>query len=1183
MRWLSLFLVGVLVHALVASCNDGQGLLRAKVIEDRSELVGGPVAMADIGDFLLENDQIRVAILRAVDSPGPGVFGGSIVDMDRRRPLLGFEGGHGRDRFAETFPIANLMVPEPDRVDIRVIHDGSDGVQATIRVEGDGEFLFEALGILRSKQPILDLLFPDVRTRIRFSTDYSVRPGDRHVLARTVLMLPEVQPPGCAPVQCGEDCPFGLAQDESGCLICACSEALPLEKYAEPVSVFGRILGDNPGEAAAVIRAGIVAGDFVFFGNQNDVFAPGPGFDEDFAVQSAANAGQNTFQEPLVYDFVAAAGGDVSYGYFTKADPGAAPPVVNVPLFASAATTFLAAGKNCLYDESDDETCDRHRAYVFERYLVVGDGDVASVTEEMHRVRGTPVGTLEGHVLWASTGEPVKNARLFVFSDPDPERDYADVDALVEANLEARGDYGVLNAIDADLGLDTLEDGDFRGVMPPGRYVVVARDSAATATSEPLKVRVREGESVRLLPVLEVPATIAYRVTDAGGQRIPAKITLVALDGKGKPLEGDGRRRPYLGEDRRGNGVRHVELTASGAGEMRVEPGRYRILVSRGIEYGLHREDDVTLAPGRVFHLDAVVRHEVDTTGWLSADMHLHSTPSFDSGLPVAARVTAAAAEGVELAVSTDHDVSTLYEPVVRQLGLEPFMKTVVGAEITTLEQGHFIGFPLVYNELVVPTHGAHDWTCQGGQEIIDGIRAIGEGIEPFTIVAHPRDGFFGYLDQLGVDTYTMNRRPTLLEEENPVFRIAGCDYDAMELISAKRYDLTRTPTVGEMVDWARCLARLDAAADLEALAAACPELGPGLVAPCVEGERFARCRDRNRTRLAWEMQKRMLAREPAEQFADMSWPDTQEASQALCDPASFGTDPVPTAIADQPCAYRPGQVDDLFRLIERGMTPTQIGSSDSHGGGKEPGYPRTYFRSPTDSPGVLDIGEAVASLRGGHAFATYGPFVRASIAGKTFGEVAKGKAGGEVVLDLDVLTPSWFGVDRVEIYLNGDLRRVVLPESEPEDIVDVHGKVTLKLPDRDSWVIVIAMGLDDENLLGPISLDVPFGEVQLSKIAADAFGKIPVVNEIFNAPPTAPDWTPIAPLAITNPIYIDVDDNGRYDAPLPRPDFCSRPCDPGAGGADCPTGQTCLSKERLCGFEIAGRCERRVASGHGH
>ena len=66
----------LLSSAVLSSCNSGDDLLRAKVIENRAELVGGPVAMADIGDFLLENDQVRVAILRAIDSPGPGVFGG---------------------------------------------------------------------------------------------------------------------------------------------------------------------------------------------------------------------------------------------------------------------------------------------------------------------------------------------------------------------------------------------------------------------------------------------------------------------------------------------------------------------------------------------------------------------------------------------------------------------------------------------------------------------------------------------------------------------------------------------------------------------------------------------------------------------------------------------------------------------------------------------------------------------------------------------------------------------------------------------------------------------------------------------------------------------------------------------------------------------------------------------------
>ena len=75
-------LAGLGVAPGIPGCADGKDLLRAKVVEDRAELIGGPVAMADLGDFLLENDQIRVNILGPKDSPGPGVFGGSIVDVD---------------------------------------------------------------------------------------------------------------------------------------------------------------------------------------------------------------------------------------------------------------------------------------------------------------------------------------------------------------------------------------------------------------------------------------------------------------------------------------------------------------------------------------------------------------------------------------------------------------------------------------------------------------------------------------------------------------------------------------------------------------------------------------------------------------------------------------------------------------------------------------------------------------------------------------------------------------------------------------------------------------------------------------------------------------------------------------------------------------------------------------------
>ena len=236
------------------SCNDGSGVLVAKVIEDRSELIGGPVAMADIGDFLLQNDRIRIGILRSVDSPAPGIYGGSVVDMDLRRPRLGFEGGVGRDRFAETFPVGNLMVPEPDSVDISILHDGSDGDRAAIRVEGDGEFLFEALGILRSKKALVDVLFPGVRTEMRFVTDYTLQPGDRHVHVRTLLLLGDDQPEACPPLSaCPNDCPNGRVELGNGCLDCACSEVLALDNYTGSANVFGGILGDTPDD----VRAGV--------------------------------------------------------------------------------------------------------------------------------------------------------------------------------------------------------------------------------------------------------------------------------------------------------------------------------------------------------------------------------------------------------------------------------------------------------------------------------------------------------------------------------------------------------------------------------------------------------------------------------------------------------------------------------------------------------------------------------------------------------------------------------------------------------------------------------------------------------------------------------------------------------------------------------------------------------------
>jgi hypothetical protein len=1170
------------------SCGDSPNLLRAKVIEQRGELVGGPVSMADVGDFLLENDQIRVAILGVKDSPGPGVYGGSIVDIDLRRPRLAELDANGRDRFAELFPVANLLVPNPEPSQVTVLSDGKDGKEAAIRVDGKADFLFEALGILRNQKDLLRVLFPDVKTEFLFRTDYILRPGDRHITIRTTLFLDEEPPPKCPPPpECDlAQCPGGFKSDDKGCFTCECDEPVPLELYQEPVSVFGEIFGDNQNDLKPkpVHRAGMVAGDFVFFGNQNNVWAPRMGFDEEQATNDAFYAGRNTFQRPLAFDFMAAAGGDVSYGYFTVPKPGDPPSVVNVPLITSAATAFLAAGKSCLYADTDDQECDFKRSFTYERYLAVGDGDIASVAADVWKTRGTPTGEIEGVVVFGSTGEPVPNASLNFFADPDPTREFASVDEVAEANLRAEGDVGLLSVADADVGLDVVEDGDFHTVLPGGSYLVVARSPDGMSLSKPERIIIKPGEKLVWNASLPTAATVQYRVSDSSATLLPAKIAMIALDASGKPLERDGLRRVWLGDSRLGDGARFIEYSASGQGSFRIEPGRYRIRASRGPEYSIF-EKDVELGVGELKRFDAILQHEIDTTGWMSTDMHLHSEPSFDSGMLLTRRVISAVNEHVELAIPTDHDVQTDYGPTIAQLNYEPWVQTAVSVETTTLEQGHFIGFPFHYDKLIVPTHGSHDPTCESGGEILAAMAEQGDdGIKPLTICAHPRDGFFGYIDQLGVDPYTMNRKPSILEEKNRVFRTASCDFDAMEIINGKRFDLVRTPTVEEVVDWNRCRARVDAAQDLDALAKACPEVAPGLIAPCKDGERFNVCRDRNRTALAWSLAKRILARTPEEQEAIWKFPLTAAEGEELCSLSKYGDGPVPRPMADLPCTFRSGHIDDYFRYLERGMLKTHIGSSDSHSATHEPGYPRTYFMTSTDSPLGLTAGEAVDSMRAGHATATYGPFITADIDGKTFGDTATATGGGKASLGLRVQTASWFGVDRLEIYENGLLAKVIEPKNEPEVVVDFDGTIELDVPKgRDSWIVIVAMGLEDKNLMTPVSVDVPFGEIQLAKVTADAFALIPVVNSLFTPVPTVPDWYPIPAYAVTNPIYLDTDGNGTYDAPLPFPNFCSRPCDSSkVDPSQCPPGQKCLNPENVCGLAIATKCDHRIPWGNG-
>lgn len=106
----------------------------------------------------------------------------------------------------------------------------------------------------------------------------------------------------------------------------------------------------------------------------------------------------------------------------------------------------------------------------------------------------------------------------------------------------------------------------------------------------------------------------------------------------------------------------------------------------------------------------------------------------------------------------------------------------------------------------------------------------------------------------------------------------------------------------------------------------------------------------------------------------------------------------------------------DLFRLLENGRRLTAVGTSDIHTD-LGIGYARTYIRA-----NGSDDAELWSNLAAGHAVASLGPFVVASLRADTTvagaGETLV--ASGPVAIDVHIEAPEWMDVAQLRIYENG-------------------------------------------------------------------------------------------------------------------------------------------------------------------
>ncbi|GIW45744.1 MAG: hypothetical protein KatS3mg077_3026 [Candidatus Binatia bacterium] len=157
-----------------------------------------------------------------------------------------------------------------------------------------------------------------------------------------------------------------------------------------------------------------------------------------------------------------------------------------------------------------------------------------------------------------------------------------------------------------------------------------------------------------------------------------------------------------------GGQVNVIYTDAKGKATVDVKPGTYTVTISRGPEYTITQVPSVTVSSNATTNLGIqTIKRVVDTTGYMSADFHIHSARSLDSSAPLEARVRSFAGEGLEVMVSTDHDINTDYAPVIKKLKMQPFIASIVGTEVTTSVPnppflanawGHINSWPSIYD-----------------------------------------------------------------------------------------------------------------------------------------------------------------------------------------------------------------------------------------------------------------------------------------------------------------------------------------------------------------------------------------------------------------------------------------------------------------------------------------------------
>jgi len=239
------------------------------------------------------------------------------------------------------------------------------------------------------------------------------------------------------------------------------------------------------------------------------------------------------------------------------------------------------------------------------------------------------------------------------------------------------------------------------------------------------------------------------------------------------------------------------------SGLLPVKPGRYQVLASRGLEYGVTiREVNIKAGESMLLEVAEPAR-EINSPGYLAADFHVHSGLSFDSSLPVAERLRSFAAQGGEVLIATEHNRLADLSIALQEHQLNDDIAIMPGVELTGMVRSEQVPYTHGHQNIFPMTMRAGEFS--GGLPKHEGRRLrdlIKEGRAHANAVFqlnHPRDfddpdpdlAYFENL--LSGDAYNSRKHLQAAEnlsliEPDPLTALRDIDIDLIEVANGNNY-----------------------------------------------------------------------------------------------------------------------------------------------------------------------------------------------------------------------------------------------------------------------------------------------------------------------------------------------------------------------------------------------------------